>query len=286
MSHGPNVDSPPQRPSTVDGDARIRVTTTTNAVSFSDPVTAANEAFGHQAMPSLAFAGGKLMLVYYDVRETAAQVFGKYIGTSPRPTRATPATASARPSTSARRSARSVPTLTFAPSVKVSDYLMGYRNSTAVLEQLQINPPNLPIFKLGTVPFIGDYIDLTPTPAFVPAAGGRWVYNTAASASFPVFHTTWTDNRDVRAPLDGNWANYTPPTIVGGTGQSLFDPSRQSPSATPATPAPVTRTFIRHASAAAFRLALRATPSNSQPRCSAVSRCSRRTTPRRRKPSA
>ena len=30
---------------------------------------------GHQLMPTLAFAGGKLMLVFYDLRETAAQLF-------------------------------------------------------------------------------------------------------------------------------------------------------------------------------------------------------------------
>ena len=83
------------------------------------------------------------------------------------------------------------------------------------------------MFKLGTVPFIGDYIDISPAPAFVPAAGGKWVYNTAASATFPLFHATWTDNRDVRPPADGNWANYTPPTSSAGTGQtSLFDPSK------------------------------------------------------------
>jgi hypothetical protein len=208
-----------ERPSPVDGDARIRVATTTDAVSFTAPVTAANETLGHQVMPSLAFAGGKLMLVYYDLRDTAAQIFGKYITDQGLTVK--------RQTIDIRASLGTIgPTPAFAPSVKVSDYLTGYRSNTTVLEQLQINPPNLPMFKLGTVPFIGDYIDLTPTPAFVPAGGGRWVYNTAASASVPLFHTTWTDNRDVRAPLDGNWANYTPPTIVGGTGESLFDPSQ------------------------------------------------------------
>ena len=72
------------------------------------------------------------------------------------------------------------------------------------------------MFKLGTVPFIGDYIDVAPAPAFVPTASGGWVYNTRRDrATFPVFHAVWTDNRDVRPPLDGNWANYTPPTIAG-----------------------------------------------------------------------
>ncbi len=107
--------------------------------------------------------------------------------------------------------------------MRVSDYLMGYRSSTSLLERLQSNPPNLPMFRLGTVPFIGDYIDLAPAPAFVPTASGDWIYNTAPSTETPVFHAAWTDNRDVRAPLDGNWTNYTPPTINGQfPGTSLF----------------------------------------------------------------
>ena len=115
----------------------------------------------------------------------------------------------------------------FSPSVRVSDYLTGYRSGTSLLEQLQVNPPNLPMFKGGTVPFLGDYIDVAAAPAFVPVAGGRWAYNTAAGAEFPIFHAVWTDNRDVRPPLDGNWTNYKPPTLGGPQpGQSLFDPSQ------------------------------------------------------------
>ena len=39
---------------------------------------------------------------------------------------------------------------------------------TELLEQLQVNPPNLPMFKQGTAPFMGDYIDVAAAPAFVP----------------------------------------------------------------------------------------------------------------------
>ena len=198
-----------------------------------------------------------------------------------------PATASARPSTSARRSARPAPRRHSRRRSRCPTTSPGFGVARAVLEQLQINPPNLPMFKLGTVPFIGDYIDVTPTPAFVPAPGGRWVYNTAASATFPVFHATWTDNRDVRAPLDGNWANYTPPTIVGSDRpERVRSVADWSPSVMPATPAHATRTSTRRASAAACWLARRATPSSSRPRCSAASRCSRTTRPRRRRRSA
>jgi titin len=78
-----------------------------------------------------------------------------------------------------------------------------------------VNPPNLPMFKLGTVPFIGDYIDLAPAPSFVPNGSGGWAYNTAATTTPPVFHAVWTDNRDVKPPYTKDWRDYTPPTYSG-----------------------------------------------------------------------
>ena len=60
------------------------------------------------------------------------------------------------------------------PSAQVSDYLMGSRAGGAGVEQLQFNPPDLPMFQLGTVPFMGDYIDVTQAPAFVTGPNGRW----------------------------------------------------------------------------------------------------------------
>ncbi len=206
------------RPDPIDGDARIVVATTTDGKTFTAPVVADNQQQpGHQLMPSLAFAGGKLMLVYYDLRETRAELFGRFVDDA--------LSVNGKRHTIDIRAALGSPGAApaFAPSVRVSDYLMGFRNSTSQREQLQVNPPNLPMFKLGTVPFIGDYIDVAPSPAFVPTATGDWVYNTASDGQMPVFHAAWTDNRDVRPPLDGNWANYTPPTINGQyPGTSLF----------------------------------------------------------------
>ena len=118
-------------------------------------------------MPSLAFAGGKLMLVYYDLRETRAQVsggeqvFGKFISDQNLTRRQTIDIRAAMGTPGA------VPT--FGPSVQVSDYLVGNRRPAGSgTKQLQFNPPNLPMFKQGTVPFIGDYIDVAAAPAFVP----------------------------------------------------------------------------------------------------------------------
>ena len=174
---------------------------------------------GHQIMPSLAFAGGKLMLVFYDLREDVSGVFRQFVDEGSailfgnrRHTldlRAAQADAAAIPS--------------FTPSVKVSEYIIGSRPNRNLIEQLQFNPPNLPLFQLGTVPFIGDYVDVAPAPALVQNDAGAWFFNVAPTTA-PMFHTAWTDNREVKPPLDGNWQNYTPPS--GSQPNSVFDPNQ------------------------------------------------------------
>ena len=62
------------------GDARILVATSSDGLSFGAPQVVDNGGGpGHQLMPTLAFAGGKLMLVFYDLRDTKAQVFGRFV---------------------------------------------------------------------------------------------------------------------------------------------------------------------------------------------------------------
>jgi hypothetical protein len=83
------------------------------------------------------------------------------------------------------------------------------------MQQLQSNPPNFPMFKNGTVAFMGDYIDIQG-PAFVPTQGGGWAFNTAPTPA-PVFHAVWTSNQDVQVPTvydaagNPDWSRYAPP---------------------------------------------------------------------------
>ena len=91
--------------------------------------------------------------------------------------------------------------------------------------QLQYNAPNLPLFGLGTKPFIGDYLDVTVAPSFIANGDGTWRFNTQLSDPANFF-TSWGDNRDVRPPEDGNWVHYTPPTFAGYTGTSIYDPTQ------------------------------------------------------------
>ncbi len=100
-----------------------------------------------------------------------------------------------------------------------------------LLQQLKVNPPNLPMFKGGSRPFLGDYIDVQG-PAFV-RKNGKWAFNTDATPS-PVFHAVWTSNEDVRAPPDGRWDIYAPINVQG---TSRVDPTQQVVACTPQTAA-------------------------------------------------
>jgi hypothetical protein len=237
------------RPGAADGDAKIVMATSLAGVIWGPPrAVSERDTPGHQFMPSMTFAGGKLMLVYYDLREDVAGFSSKFIDDK------TAAVVGKRHTMDIRAS-MAAPGFApvFAPSVRVSDYFVGRRpvgvppspklvpcvlNPLETCEQLQFNPPNLPMFKLGTVPFIGDYIDIAPAPAFVPIGRGRWAYNTSRE-SVPVFHAVWSDNRDVRPPPNDDWKTYTPPDyclnptdptdpqcILGGRA-SIYDPTKQ-----------------------------------------------------------
>jgi hypothetical protein len=237
------------------GDARIVVSTSSNGKIWSAPSPADNPPVrGHQFMPALSFAAGKLALVYYDMREDnttgtfTALGGGLYTETrTPQGDLAAPANPSkvftpgivdASPSASlgplqirhtmevrvAEANAGAAPVFS---STRVSQYPIGSVPSSTVIEQLQTNPPNLPMFALGTVPFIGDYIDIAAL-AFVQNSNGTWAFNTAAGSS-TVFQAVWTDNRDVRPPNNGDWQDYTPPTSASTQPVSIFDPTQPQP---------------------------------------------------------
>jgi hypothetical protein len=240
------------------GDARIVVTRSSDGSGWTTPVAAdPSPARGHQIMPVFSFAAGKLMLVFYDLREDhtigiftptgnglfsetreprgdlapapgePAKVFNEFIadvaptGFSALQRRHTIDVRASQANVSSGNS------LIFSPSERVSQYVFGSRPGSSVVEQLQVNPPNLPMFAQGTKAFIGDYIDLGAT-TFVPTANGGWTFNTNPSNAV-VFHATWTDNRDVRPPLGAppDWTKYTP--TGSNSGQSIFDPSQSVP---------------------------------------------------------
>jgi Tol biopolymer transport system component len=170
---------------------------------------------GHQFMPSLAFAAWKLMLAWYDQRDDVALDGSQFIADSQGQTRHTIDV----------RAAEGSPGLPprFLPSVRLSRYLHvldldakgkpieegGYYR----VIQAEYNHINYPLFQLGTVPFHGDYLDVTPSVRILPPAiaFGYWIYNINPLEPTS-FHAAWTDNRDVRPPSDGDWVSYNAPT--------------------------------------------------------------------------
>jgi hypothetical protein len=201
---------------------------------------------GHQFMPSMTFAAGKVTIAWYDLRQD--HTIGTYVPTNPftgfynemrtavgnlapgpyyapevvfwnylqdvSPT----ATKLARRHTLDVRVAEANPAdvLSFPPpSTRATRYKYGFAQGYTIMQDLQIDPPNLPMFRQGTVPFFGDYIDVA---AYVNAPG-----------TARVRHVVWTDNRDVRPPIGkpADWTKYTPVGSINGT--STFDPTQKQP---------------------------------------------------------
>ena len=219
----------PLRPDPVTGDSRIVLSTSTTGATWTVPRAIQPAGIGHQLMPALTFHGGKLRVLYYDLREDVSGVFSDFIDEQPILDLTPPGIRHTLDAFVAQALPGSAPVFTTA---RVSDYARGFMPGSTLEERLQFNPPNLPLFRQGFVPFMGDYIDLAPAPPFVLNEAGAWVHNTAPSGSV-VSHAFWTDNRDVRAPADGNWANYTPVTSEAVGPVSRFDPTKPVPSCLP-----------------------------------------------------
>ena len=269
------------------GDARIVLASSLGGSSWTKPYPIDNPAIdpltnpsgrGHQIMPALAFAGGKLTLLYYDLRldhtyglytplfdlseptglysefpEFAGEltlnppdfsaVFNQYIDDS---------TITLRRHTFDLRLAQALPAgnPVFAPSILVSQYSYGCcaANQTDI-QQMEFNAPNLPLFMSGTVPFMGDYVDLAPGPFILPPRTKHdrdelhadwdngddregWHFNLSPRTP-TIFHAAWTDNRDVQPPPDGDWTQYTPPLSPSLGTTSIFQPGTSVPACQP-----------------------------------------------------
>ena len=175
---------------------------------------------GHQFMPSLTFAAWKLMMAWYDQREDVALNDSPFIRDPQGEVR----------HTIDIRAAEGRPGLppVFSPSIQLSRYLHVLdldANGNPIEEngyykviQAEHSHINYPLFQLGTVPFHGDYLEITPSVRILPPAiaFGSWIYNINPFESTN-FHTAWTDNRDVRPPNGdswGDWVSYNAPGSI------------------------------------------------------------------------
>ncbi len=233
-------------------DARILLMTTNDGgQTWTAPAAVDNPLQrGHQFMPTMTYGAGKLMVVYYDMRDdNTVGVYTSLGGGQYKENREMAGDLASLPSLPDRvfnkfivdagltrrhtvdvRGAQADPAdQPVFTSVRMSQYIFGSRAGSNKIEQLQINPPNLPLFRQGSAPFIGDYLDVAASPAFVAGdKPGSWVFNTG-TANPALFHAAWTDNRDVRPPADGNWGNYTPPRSDSTSAISVYDPAQPAP---------------------------------------------------------
>ena len=199
---------------------------------------------GHQMMPSLSFAAGKIQAIWYDAREDVSGVFDKYIDDKQ---------ATVLLHTIDVRGAQAIPAsppvfvADSAVSLEISKYRkwnLEIKDSTGHVtgyesKEIGSNPPNLPMYANGTTPFIGDYIDVSGLPAFpVQTTGGQlWQPNigplnlmgasaanlsTSGFPTLPTFHATWTDNRDVRVEQCRADPNNPSAQLVGQRNANIY----------------------------------------------------------------
>jgi hypothetical protein len=260
--------------------SRIMVTTLPNgSTKWTAPYmadgTAPLTAYGHQFMPSLNFAYGKLALAWYDSRrDNMESILACASGTCtdlsqltrqdqpiPGSTIATPAsifTPTLSDPNSGIRHTVDVFGAVIDPSsgpkpftgFQISQYPYWVNPDDDQIEQGFFNPPNLPIFVQGTTPFIGDYIDIA-AQSILPS-GNSWTFNTqgkdavTGATNAPDFHVTWTDNRDVVPPPVVNntqdWTQYVPPNSGTNQASTYFGTGTACP--TCATTQPVCSTVL------------------------------------------
>ncbi len=220
-----------------------------NSPQMPDP----NGGRGNQIMPAIAISAGKVTIAWYDFRNddmTAIYTstgnaanqytfvlqpdgsfsFGSQFGSPFGPNNISdPNGANLRHTVdirAAQATATSSAFLNFNGSVLVSSYSVGTPAPDAddaadnkaannhIIEQLQFNAPNLPLFDSGLEPFLGDYIDVAGPTFLIDPVTGHWRWNNQPGDP-DYTHVVWTDNRDVIPPADGNWKNYTPVSLPG-----------------------------------------------------------------------
>jgi len=242
----------------VNGDGRLVMINSTDGLSWTATVEVAPLADrGHQFMPAMTFADGILTLAWYDLKqdhsvgtytpnalgyydESRRLVGNLFLGQpsvvfwnliadiSPDPN-ITLLRRHTLEVFAADSSGGLMPAFTTA---RVSRYKFGSWGGSNIIQDLQINPPNLPMFRQGTVPFFGDYIDIASYAGGGPASASapQAVTETVASKPSRVRHVVWTDNRDVRPPLGSppDWTKYTPVNSSALGGTSKFDPTKQT----------------------------------------------------------
>ena len=236
------VQQVPGPPTGTLGGANARIVLTRTAgggASWEVPVEVASTgADGQQFMPALAYAAGKLQLIWYDVRfDEAEPRRGDTLINEKAALTTAPFIRRTMDLLGAQASLPSAWPPVFQPygvsqpdyndpgqplrGPRISQYLTGDPHPDNVEgirpRQLQFNRGNLWLYGGGTIAFMGDYVDIQSVPFVFDAATGKWRLNglnNKDDATFATFHATWTDNRDAgvgKATTTNGRLDYTKP---------------------------------------------------------------------------
>ena len=232
------------------GTARVLMSTTPDGVIKTAPVPVDSFAGpGHQIFPTVAVAEN-VHVAWLDFRNDASDVFEDFVDEI---SIVTSAATDRRRHTADMRATQAIadPNPQFPDSVQVSQYIHGKPLNTP-LQQIQWNVQNIRNFGEMFIPFNGDFLTTT-TETVVPAdpvtSPGVWAFNgmPGTPPSTPVFHSSWTDGRNVHLLSDEDYGDpvgsvpraYTPPDLnqaLMGTPlplTSLYDPAQTRPMCEP-----------------------------------------------------
>ena len=177
---------------------------------------------GHQIMPALTFAQGKLQLVYYDLREDVSQLFGPYVDELPILAGPPPRVRHTVDVWAAQADPGANPSFT---AFRLSQYRSGGVPGSTGIQQLEFSPPNLPIFRAGTSPFMGDYLDVATEAPFV-RNGSTWSFNTAADGEPRLSrHLDGQSRYPASRPTAAGPTTRRPILHSRGRSTSAFDPT-------------------------------------------------------------
>lgn len=171
------------------GQSRLVYSIFSDGWSFEGALDNAPDLIGHQVMPHAARSGGRIMVGYWDSRDSLG-IFDSFLTDTEDP--ANPGFFSRQ--TMTLRALQIGFDGAVSDSLPVSQYLVG-DDGSGTLVPLERNYVNLRLFQQGRTPFMGDYISVSGQDFRL---GSNGISQGVPDGADHPFFFAWADNRDVR----------------------------------------------------------------------------------------